>query len=147
MSEGLVHDGRRSAELMCRCCSRVCRIMNRILAETGVNMAQCQAMATLAENGEMTMGALAKALGVTMGATTNLMDKLVNAALVSRERDTSDRRVVKVKLTPAGTETLQRDMANLSDFWSKVFEGIDAEERTEFFEVYEKILALSERQK
>ncbi|HUW58164.1 MAG TPA: MarR family transcriptional regulator [Planctomycetota bacterium] len=144
MSEELVHDGRRCATLMCRSCSRLCRVMNGILAKTGVNMAQCHAMSVLAEKGEMTMGVLARALGVTMGATTNLMDKLVEAELVSRERDESDRRVVKVKLTPAGVDTLEGDMVSLSEFWAMVFEQIDGRDRTGFFEIYEQILRLAE---
>ena len=144
MDEKMVADGRRCAELMCRCCSRLCRVMSSILAETGVNMAQCQAMAVLAEHGEMTMGALARGLGVTMGAATNLMDKLVEAGLVSRQRDESDRRVVKVKLTSTGTDTLRQDMVNLSTFWAGVFSQMDGRQCTGFFEFYEKALGLAE---
>ena len=50
MGETISEDSRKCAELMCRCCTRLCRVMNGILARTGgVNMAQCQAMSVLSE--------------------------------------------------------------------------------------------------
>jgi DNA-binding MarR family transcriptional regulator len=52
------------------------------------------------------MSALAKALGVTLGAATNLCDELVDRKLLERERSTTDRRVVIVRATPEGKDLL-----------------------------------------
>ncbi len=144
MNEELMADSRECAVLVCRCCARLCRIMNSVLARTGVNVPQCQAMAALRESGEMTMSVLSKELGVTMGAGTNVADKLVDAGLVERRRDETDRRVVKVKLTAKGSDALDRDMGNLTEFWSGVLGQLDPQERLRFFESYNKLLTLAE---
>jgi len=144
MGETISQDSRKCAELMCRCCTRLCRVMNSILAKTGVNMAQCQTMSVLSEHGEMTMSALTGELGVTMGAGTNVVDKLVDASLVTRRHSESDRRIVKVKLTEKGNDTLKRDTESLATFWSAVMEKVSPEKRTRFLEVYDEMLQFAE---
>ena len=146
MGETISEDSRKCAELMCRCCTRLCRVMNGILARTGgVNMAQCQAMSVLSEHGEMTMSGLTGELAVTMGAGTNVVDKLVDAGLVTRRHSESDRRIVKVQLTDKGDDTRKRDTENLAGFWSGVMEKLPPEKRTEFFEIYGELLDLAEQ--
>jgi DNA-binding MarR family transcriptional regulator len=51
--------------------------------------------------GGMTAGNLARALGVTSGATTRVIDSLVVSGHVVRGPDSRDRRRVLVRLTPA----------------------------------------------
>ena len=144
MDAELVADSGKCAVLVCRCCARLCRLMNSILAKTGLNLPQCQVLTVLKESGEMTMSELSKRLGVTMGAGTSLVDKLVGADMVDRRRDETDRRLVKVKLTTAGSDALERDMANLTEFWSGVLDQVDPQERLSFFESYDKLLTLAE---
>lgn len=49
----------------------------------------------------------ANLIGVTLSAATGLVDRLEKSGLVSRERDQKDRRVVWVKVTPAGEEAVK----------------------------------------
>lgn len=144
MDENIQEDSRMCAVLMCRCCARLCRVMNGILAKTGVNMAQCQVLATLEEKGEITMGELSSALGVTMGAGTNVVDKLVDAGYVDRARSSTDRRVVKVALTQDGADAHGRTGIDLSEFWSGALDQVEPEERKAFFDSYDKVLRLAE---
>jgi len=133
------------ADLMCQCCGRLCRVMNGVLAKTGVNMSQCQAMSVLSNSGTMRMSDLAKQLGVTMSAATNLADRLLEAGIAEREHDPDDRRLVKLRLTEEGTKALERDRANLAEFWTGVFDRVSSEERQAFFDVYEEVLRLAEK--
>jgi DNA-binding MarR family transcriptional regulator len=55
----------------------------------------------------MTMSRLGRVLGVTMGAATNIADKLLAAGCIARERGTSDRRVVYVRLTEKGRRVVE----------------------------------------
>ncbi len=50
----------------------------------------------------LSMGELAAQRGMSMTSATALVDRLVNAGLVERRHDMSDRRVVRASLTPAG---------------------------------------------
>ncbi|HWH70772.1 MAG TPA: MarR family transcriptional regulator [Candidatus Sulfotelmatobacter sp.] len=76
----------------------------------------------LADNGPRQVSEVAAHLGVTLSAATGLVDRLVKAKLVTRDRDQKDRRVVWVKATPDGVEAVkaaeQRRRAALSQLVS-----------------------------
>lgn len=57
---------------------------------------------TLVNEGPYQVSEVAALLGVTLSASTGLVDRLVKAGLATRERDQKDRRVVWVKVTPEG---------------------------------------------
>ena len=52
----------------------------------------------------MSAGELAEATGLSSAATTTLLDRLERKGFVERERDTVDRRKVRVAMTPTGRE-------------------------------------------
>ena len=56
----------------------------------------------LINHGPCPVSEVANQLGVTLSAATGLVDRLVKAKLVTRDRDQNDRRVVWVKITPEG---------------------------------------------
>ena len=57
--------------------------------------------------GPMTAGHLAEESGLTTGAVTFILDRLEEAGMVTRRRDTEDRRRVWVEIVPAAQERLQ----------------------------------------
>ena len=57
--------------------------------------------------GPMTAGHLAEESGLTTGAVTFILDRLEEAGMVTRRRDTEDRRRVWVEIIPAAQERLQ----------------------------------------
>ena len=57
-------------------------------------------------NGPMFMTQIARLTGVTRGAATGMVDKLVSMGLTARLEDPTNRRLVLVRLTPEG-KTLQ----------------------------------------
>jgi DNA-binding MarR family transcriptional regulator len=54
------------------------------------------------EGSAVTPGEAARVLGHNTGATTRLLDQLESQGLLDRRRETSDRRLVSLVLTPAG---------------------------------------------
>lgn len=58
------------------------------------------------KDGPLKMGDVAKAIGISPGGTTKLIDKLVDAGLVERLACPGDRRASHVALLPAGEELL-----------------------------------------
>src|SRR3984957_8983274 len=56
--------------------------------------------------GPMTAGRLAEESGLTTGAVTFILDRLEEAGMVARRRDTEDRRRVWVEIVPAAQERL-----------------------------------------
>jgi len=53
-----------------------------------------------------TMTELSRAHGVSVSTMTSMADRLLHSGLIERERDTEDRRVVRVRLSPQGKKTV-----------------------------------------
>ncbi|HUW58166.1 MAG TPA: MarR family transcriptional regulator [Planctomycetota bacterium] len=114
----------------------------RRLGPTGVNFPQYALLAVLDEMGEATMTALAGRLGTTLGAATNLVDRLVRSGHVERERSTTDRRVVNVRCTAKGRELLGEVTTDTAAFLGGLFGQVPPEDRRTVIEVCRKIVAL-----
>lgn len=74
----------------------------------GIGGAQVWALATIAQQPDITVSQLSQALSVHISTASNLIDKLARAGLVERQRIDEDRRVVRLRLTSAGHEVVGR---------------------------------------
>ena len=115
---------------------------NKKLAEKGSNMPQYSVLAMLDEMGEATMGSLSRRLGTTMGASTNLVDKLVYAGLVERNRSSEDRRVVNVKATEAGAELLESVTRSTAEYMGQFLQDISDSDRKEVIRITGRLVEL-----
>ncbi|SRR6266511_4161547 len=92
------------------------RLLGAAAAANQLNRTDLRALQALRRGG-MTAGQLARALNVTSGATTRVIDSLAGAGHVVRTPDAMDRRRVVVQLTPAAERiverTLERPLAEL----------------------------------
>lgn len=77
-----------------------------------LNRTDLRALEALRRGG-LTAGTLARALGVTSGATTRVIDSLVASGHVVRGPDPTDRRRVLVQLTPAAVAQVDRTFDEL----------------------------------
>jgi DNA-binding Lrp family transcriptional regulator len=64
----------------------------------GINATDLNCLNILSFSGQMTAGQLAKATGLTTASITGVIDRLEEAGYVRRERDTTDRRRVVIRL-------------------------------------------------
>lgn len=139
MDEDLRKDARELVVHVRRVRVGYLRYMTRDLEREGLSLAQYTALAILQETGEMTMGAIAEALGVTMGAGTNIIDKLIRGGHTSRERDTGDRRLVTVTITDKGRQVLEQVVDWATDYLGFYLSKLDREERKSFVRTYGKV--------
>jgi DNA-binding MarR family transcriptional regulator len=70
--------------------------------------AQLHLLLWLGYDGPLTMGELARRVAVTEKTITGVVDRLERDGLVRRERDPSDRRVVRVRLAGEGSRLYRR---------------------------------------
>jgi DNA-binding MarR family transcriptional regulator len=106
-SRAIIADFRATmGQLKCASSERLLRL--------GVSMAQLHIMFTLQRGGEMTMSHLADVLNVSLSNATGLIDRLEERGYIARERVETDRRVVLVRVTPAGEQMLD-EVDALSD--------------------------------
>lgn len=95
------------------------------MVKQGISMTHLHVMWRLEEFGELPMSRLADVLDVSLSNATGLIDRMEERGLIERTRDTDDRRVVLVRLTPAGTELLEEIQIMRRDLMTAVLERLD----------------------
>jgi DNA-binding MarR family transcriptional regulator len=75
-----------------------------------LSMVNLHVLMALAHAGPLAMHAIAETLDVSGASTTGIVDRMEELGYVARQRDSDDRRVVRVVLTDAGHELIA-DMA------------------------------------
>jgi DNA-binding MarR family transcriptional regulator len=74
----------------------------------------------------LTAGAFLNASLVTAGAITNRIDRMAAKGLVERVPDATDRRVVRIKLTPAGRVLVDGMLGEHMARYARLLEPLDA---------------------
>jgi DNA-binding MarR family transcriptional regulator len=82
----------------------------------------------LGRQGPMTAGQLAEETGLSTGAVTFLLDRLEEAGMVKRRRDTDDRRRIWVELVPSAKRKLQHAQAPIVEEMRAVSQRFKEEE-------------------
>jgi DNA-binding MarR family transcriptional regulator len=106
---GSTHNGNEDIRLWLRllfCASHIESIMqSRIMNEFGISLARFDLMSQLERvGGGLTMSEVSRRMMVSNGATTSLVDRLVEDGLVQREAHPGDRRTTLLHLTGQGRE-------------------------------------------
>jgi len=96
------------------------------LVRQGISMTQLHVMHLLDHHGEMPMSRLAEMLGVSLSNGTGLIDRVEERGFVERVRIPSDRRMVMVRLTPAGRQMLDEIETVREQILRGVLEKLDA---------------------
>lgn len=79
--------------------------VSRGLAVEGISASQFSAMKVLRIHGKLAQRDIAKYILKSGGNTTIIVDNLESIGLVTRDRDTKDRRIIYVSLTAKGEKT------------------------------------------
>lgn len=113
-------------------------------AETfSVSQAQMSIMTILDENGPMRISQIAQAEAIRMPTASNAINQLETMGLVTRVRDVSDRRGVRVELTDKGKAELDEIGRSRNQALARMFENLSEEElekAQEFAPMFDTIL-------
>ncbi len=93
----------------------------------------------LINGGPCPVSEVAGHLGVTLSAATGLVDRLVKAKLVTRDRDQADRRVVWVKITPEGESAVRSSEARLRAAIRKLVQDLPEGDLSRLCDILERI--------
>lgn len=93
---------------------------------------QLQLGIELVQEGPATIRDLAQRLGVTPAAVSLLVDRMAEHGWVERERDTADRRVVWVRLTPGAAAVAEAMIRVQRDRLTHFLESVSEDERESF---------------
>ena len=100
---GVVHEDATTSAILT--VLRISRVMERI--DAGVSPQQYRMLKLIGAGGERS-ARLAEKLAVAKPTLTSTADSLVAAGLAYREAEPGDRRVVRLRLTPAGQAAVER---------------------------------------
>lgn len=122
---------------------RVTELNSRKLADQSeFTASQLIVLQQVAENGSVLPSTIAKSVGLKQATVTVLVNKLERAGLVSRRRDTEDRRRVWIDITEAGLATLQKSPDLLQDRFASGFEALEEWEQSMIITALERIANL-----
>lgn len=77
-------------------------IVRKDAEKVGITGVQLVVLRILSENDQISLGELAQRLKITNSSLSGIIDRLVQANLILRERSKEDRRVLILTLTPEG---------------------------------------------
>lgn len=101
----------------------------RACAAHGLTPTQYSALAAITTLGEAKMSRLAAYLGLSPGACTTLMDRLVRQGWVERHSDPADRRAVCIQASTKGAEAFAAVNRARRQTTQEVYKGIDPANR------------------
>jgi DNA-binding MarR family transcriptional regulator len=100
----------------------------RVAEKLKLSRTDMRCLDLLGRLGPMTAGHLADESGLSTGAVTFLLDRLEEAGMVRRRRDTEDRRRVWVELMPSAEKRLLRMQQPIAEEMRAVTQRFKAEE-------------------
>jgi DNA-binding MarR family transcriptional regulator len=122
---------------------RVTELNARKLARhSDITASQMLVMQLLSRQGESLPSAIARAVELQQATVTVLLKKLEQAGLVSRRRDTEDRRRVWVALTDAGERILESSPDLLQHRFQQAFDRLEDWEQSMIISTLERVAAL-----
>lgn len=95
----------------------------------GITIAQRQVLTELSQTGEMCLAQLAQKLGLDASTLSRTTNRMVQAKLLNRVTNSSDRRYVSLVLTDKGKQVLEEMKGKCEDYYSKVFRLIPEEKQ------------------
>jgi DNA-binding MarR family transcriptional regulator len=101
----------------------------RKLLASGVTVAEWVVLREMYDREEMSPSVLAERTGMTRGAASKLVDRLVGKELVTRKDRTDDRRFQDIALTPAGRRLVPSLAALADQNDEEFFHTLSAKER------------------
>ncbi len=108
---------RSTGFLVVRTARSMKKALDTRLTEIGVTAVQYTVLNTLAHTDGLSLSEVGKRVYLDKPAITGLADRLENDGLVERQRNSKDRRVIKLYLSPKGRRLLGRmnDIVNSVD--------------------------------
>lgn len=105
---------------------RATELNSRLLANrTGLTTSQFIILQIVAHHGKVSPSTVARSARLTQATVTSLVDKLEKNRLVTRRRDTEDRRRIWIEVTAAGRRSLETSPDLLHDRFRERFRQLE----------------------
>lgn len=116
-----------------------------ILSHFDITPPQLDALLVLREYGELTMGELCQKMFLACSTATDLIDRMERNQLIERVRDTSDRRVIRLKVLTKGATVIEEVLEARRTYLSNVLNELDVAEKERLIQSLEQLNYLMTR--
>lgn len=113
------------------------------LEELDLTPPQFYVLATIGYAGRLPFGEIGEKMMVTVSNLTGIVDRLEEKGLVVRERDTDDRRVVRVTLTRKGIKLYKSAIPLFEKNISQFFSPLNKAQQRELASLLRKLIHVS----
>ncbi len=138
-----MNDRSNTALVALRRILRVTELNSRKLAhESELTTSQLLVLQHVSQNGRALPSEIAKSVALKQATVTVVVNKLEDAGLVTRSRDTDDRRRVWIELTGAGVAALESSPDLLQHRFVQGFESLEDWEQSMIIAALERVSAL-----
>ena len=138
-----MNDRSNTALVALRRILRVTELNSRRLArESELTTSQLLVLQHVSRQGGALPSEIAKAVALKQATVTVVVNKLEDAGLVTRRRDTDDRRRVWIELTDAGVAALENSPDLLQHRFVQGFENLENWEQSMIIAALERVAAL-----
>ena len=93
-----------------------------------LTMPQFKTLLIVSASANITVGQLAREIGVGLPTASGIIDRLYDQGMVTRSEDPKDRRITRVDATERGRELVEQLNNNGRDTWRKLLERLDYDE-------------------
>jgi DNA-binding MarR family transcriptional regulator len=105
------------------------KMMNEAELEEGINFLHLGILSLLLDSKRLTMKQFAHLLRITPPSATAISNKLVAAGLIQRERDQSNRRLVRISITKKGRQVYERNDIQRRKAISSILSALTVEDQ------------------
>lgn len=117
-----------------------------ILSSFDITPPQLEALLVLREFGDLTMGELCGKMYLACSTATDLIDRMERNALIERVRDTSDRRVIRLKVLDKGTRVIDEVLEVRRDYLSNILSELSVSDKERLIHSLEQLNYLMTRE-
>ncbi|MCL2547667.1 MAG: MarR family transcriptional regulator [Symbiobacteriaceae bacterium] len=111
----------------------------KIMEDYDITPPQHNALLQLHRYGNMTIGELSEMLYLAFSTATDLINRMERNGLVVRERDLSDRRVVRVCILDKGERVLDEVIEARRKYFARILQAVPKEEQNQLVRSLRKI--------
>ncbi len=143
MSRELGETATRLTEALRHSSAQALMVSHAVAARVGLNMTDLECLDIIQMSGGVTAGELARRTGLTTGAITTLIDRLVHSGYAERQDDPSDRRRVLVVPRADRMQALWQLYGPLQSAMEQLYEEYSEEELRTMAAFMERAVTIS----
>ena len=129
----------RLADSFGRAGKSVVRAFDDRLGEHGVSTPRSKLLAEVLRMQPVRLADLARAVGITQGTASTLVEALVREGMIARSTDENDRRAIRLTTTDVGAERAQRWLTDYVAAADELFACLDADDQVQLTRLLERL--------